>query len=239
MEDIEWVMFFDEFASDFHPTFEKELSRQLYEKGSEGTGIKQFGKYGFQLIVGMKDIHLKVVENKVFAKIDFITPTSWSFSVDIYWSANEENDVLQIHKKDVLVSKVEVNWANNFPLEKILPHIRPYRVDKKSKTGFNFDVEYYYFLLPDISLEFEFLTPLSNQSIIEINTFFKDFTYKWNDQKKGKEIQQISELRKEDENNYSVVTDIGLKNNIRLIAELLKEFSAEFGNLPIVKVTIT
>ena len=238
MDDTEWVMFFDEFASDFHSTFEKELSRQLYEKGSEGTGIKQFSKYGFQLIVGMKDLQLTVIENKVYAKIDFITPTSWSFPVDIYWIAENVKDISQIHKIDVSDIKLELNWSDNFPLEKILPHIRPYRVDKKIKTGFIFDVEYYYFLLPDISLEFKFPTPLSEQSIIKINAFFKDFNANWNQAKKGKEIQQISELRTEDENIYSVVTDVGLKNNIRLIAELLKDFSIKFNNLPVIKVTI-
>ena len=119
----DWTMFFDDFASDFHPTFQKELSRQLFVKGSTGTGIKHFDKHNLQLIVGMKDLQMRQVADKVFAKIDFITPTSFSFPVDIYWSTSAGADISEIHKQDISNITVDINWGENFPIDKILPHL--------------------------------------------------------------------------------------------------------------------
>ncbi|MEI8204158.1 MAG: hypothetical protein WCH34_14145 [Bacteroidota bacterium] len=120
---IEWVMFFDEFASGFHPTFQKELAQQLFRKGSEGTGIKQFDKYNFQLIIGAKDPELRLDTNKVFAKIEFITPTSFTIPAEIYWTCDETDKLLEIHKHNVSDKKIEFNWADNFPIQSVLPHI--------------------------------------------------------------------------------------------------------------------
>jgi hypothetical protein len=152
----DWTMFFDEYAGDMHPTFQKELSLQLFDKGAAETGIKQFEKYEFQLMVGMIDLNKKLIDNKVMAKIDFITPTSFSFPVDIFWYSNNFKDLLELHKQDITNLNVVFSWADNFPVKQILPHIKPYRVDKKVKTNLNFDIEYFYYLLPDISLEFHF-----------------------------------------------------------------------------------
>jgi hypothetical protein len=116
-------MFFDEFAGDFHPTFQKELSRQLFEKGSVGTGIKHFDKHNVQLIIGMKDLQMRQVAHRIFAKIDFITPTSFSFPVDIYWSTTDAVIVSEIHKQDISNINVDINWGENFPIDKILLHL--------------------------------------------------------------------------------------------------------------------
>jgi len=129
----DWTIFFDEFASDFHPSFQKELNRQLFEKGSNGTGIKEFEKHNLQLIVGMKDLELHVEDNKVFAKIEFITPTSFSFPVNIFWTAEASVDLLEIHKHDISKISVAINWGDNFPLDKILPHL----VDTERYDGEN------------------------------------------------------------------------------------------------------
>src|ERR1700741_2542829 len=118
----DWTMFFDDFPKDFHPTFQKELSRQLFEKGAN-TGIKQFDKHRFQLIVGMNDLQLRKDGNRVYAKIDFIAPTSFSFPVDIYWSVENSQDILEIHKQDISKINIEINWGNNFPIDQLLPHL--------------------------------------------------------------------------------------------------------------------
>lgn len=52
----DWTYFSEEYAGDFHPAFQTEMSRQLRAKGAQGTGIKGFDKYPFQLIVGMIDL---------------------------------------------------------------------------------------------------------------------------------------------------------------------------------------
>ncbi len=231
-------MYFDEFAGDLHPTFQKELSRQLFDKGTTGTGIKQFDEYNFQLIVGMTDLSKKLVDNKVFAKIDFITPTSFTFPVDIYWYFDNFTDLLELHKQDITNLNVIFSWADNFPLQQILPHIRPYRVDKKTKTSLAFDIEYYYYLLPDISLDFHFSKALDKDEAKSLDTFLSTFNLEWNDKNKGKEIRFISNMTEIENNVYQVVTDIGLANSIKTITELLKSYSDNFGHLLTTKITI-
>ena len=235
---IDWAMFFDEFAADFHPTFKKQLAQQLFKKGSNGTGINQFEKYDFQLIVGMDDLNKRLVDNKVVAKIDFITPTSYSFPVDIFWYSDNFTDLLELHKQDISYLNVVFDWADNFPLQKILPHIRPYRVDKKTKTSLNFDVEYFYYLLPDISLEFHFLKGLDKDEVKSIDTFLSSFNFDWNEKNKGKEIQFIGNMTEIGNNVYQVVTDIGLSNNIKTITNLLKSYSDNLGHLQTAKISI-
>ncbi len=234
----DWTMFFDEFAGDFHPAFQKELSRQLLEKGSLGTGIKQFDKYGFQLIVGMEDVNIQLVENRAFARVDFITPTSFSFPVGVSWHSNNCTDLSELHKQDITNLNVVFDWADNFPLNQILPHIRPYRVDKKAKTNLSFDIEYYYYLLPDISLEFYFSKALSTGEIESFNTFLSTFNLEWNEKNKGKEIQFISNATEVGRNVYRVLMDIGLKNNIKVVTNFLKLYSEKPGSLQATKIAI-
>ena len=235
---IDWTMFFDEFASDFHPTFRKQLAQQLFKKGSNGTGINQFEKYDFQLIVGNHDLNMRLVDNKVVAKIEFITPTSYSFPVDIFWYSDNFTDLLSLHKQDITNLNVVFDWSDNFPIQQILLHIKPYRVDKKAKTNFNFDVEYFYYLLPDISLEFHFSNTLDKNDIMSLDTFLSTFNYEWNEKNKGKEIQFISKMSDIGNNVYQVVTDIGLANSIKTITELLKLYSDNLGHLNTTKISI-
>lgn len=234
----DWTMFWDEFAGDLHPTFQKELSTQLFDKGSTGTGIKQFSKYDFQLIVGMIDLNKKLVDKKVLARIEFITPTSFSFPVDICWHSDNFTNLLDLHKHDITNLNVVFDWADNFPLQQILPHIRPYRVDKRAKTNLNFDVEYFYHLLPDISLEFHFSKGLDRDEIKSIDTFLLSFNLEWNEKNKGKEIQFIGNMTEMENNIYQVVTDIGLLNSIKTITNLLKSYSDNFGHIQTKKISI-
>lgn len=235
---IDWAMFFDEFASDFHATFRKQLAQQLFKKGNTQTGINQFEKYDFQLIVGMHDLNKTLVDNKVVAKIEFITPTSYSFDVDIFWYTDKFADLLELHKQDITDLNVVFDWADNFPLQQILPHLRPYRVDKKAKTNLNFDIEYFYYLLPDISLEFHFLKALDKDKVKSLDTFLSKFNTEWNEENKGKQIHFISNMTEMGNNVYQVVTDIGLSNNIKTITNLLKSYSDNLGHLQTTKISI-
>ena len=114
----DWTIFLND---EFHPTFQKELSRQLLEKGSTGTGIKEFEKYNFQLIVGISDPEIKQIGNKVFAKVDFITPGSFQIPIEIYWTSKDSKNLLEIHKSDISKLNIEINWNEKIPLENILP----------------------------------------------------------------------------------------------------------------------
>ncbi len=234
----DWTMFFDEFAGDMHPTFRKELSRQLFDKGSTGTGIRQFEKYDFQLMVGMKDLNKKLIDNKVFAKIDFIAPTSFSFPVNIYWYSDNFTNLLELHKQDITNLNVVFGWTDNFPLQQILPHIRPFRIDKKGTTNLNFDVEYFYYLLPDISLEFHFSKALDKDEVKRLDTFLSSFKLDWDEKNKGKEIQFISNMTEIGNNVYQAITDIGSANSIKTITNLLKSYSDNFGHLQTKKISI-
>ena len=116
----DWTIFLN---NQFHPTFQKELSRQLFEKGSAVTGIENFKNYNFQLIVGITDPEIKQIEDKVFAKIHFITPGSFQIQVEIYWTSKDLNNLLELHKNDVSERNVEINWNEKIPLENILPYM--------------------------------------------------------------------------------------------------------------------
>lgn len=116
----DWTLFLNE---EFHPTFQKELSRQLFEKGSVGTGIENFENYDFQLIVGLRDSEIKQIGNKVFAKIDFITPGSYQIPIEIYWTSKDSDNLLEVHKNDVSEIDLEINWNEKIPMENILPYM--------------------------------------------------------------------------------------------------------------------
>jgi hypothetical protein len=116
----DWTLFLTE---EFHPTFQKEISRQLFEKGKVGTGLKNFENINVQLIIGMNDVNLRVFEKKVFAKVDFITPGSFSIPIDIFWTTENKVNLLEVHKNDVSDINIKINWCENFPLEEILPYM--------------------------------------------------------------------------------------------------------------------
>jgi len=118
--DYDWAIFLND---EFHQTFQKELSKQLLEKGSAGTGIKNFENYDFQLIVGIRDPEIKQIGNKVFAKIDFITPGSFQIPIEIYWTSKELKNILEVHKSDISELNLEINWYEKIPLEIILPYM--------------------------------------------------------------------------------------------------------------------
>lgn len=118
--DYDWTIFLN---NDFHPTFQKELSKQLFEKGSSGTGIENFEAYDFQLIVGMNDLDIKIIGDKVYAKIDFITPGSFALPTEIYWTAENSINLLEVHKNDISNINVEINWNEKIPFEKIAPYM--------------------------------------------------------------------------------------------------------------------
>lgn len=71
----------------------------------------------------MNDVNLRVFEKKVFAKVDFITPGSFSIPIDIFWTTENKVNLLEIHKNDVSNINIEINWCENFPLEEILPYM--------------------------------------------------------------------------------------------------------------------
>ncbi len=116
----DWTIFLND---EFHPTFQKELSKQLFEKGAAGTGIKNFENYDFQLILGIRDLEIKQIGNKVFAEIDFITPGSYSIPINIYWTSKDFNNLLEVHKNDVTEIDLEINWNGKIPMEDILPYM--------------------------------------------------------------------------------------------------------------------
>ena len=70
----------------------------------------------FQIIIGMQDSEIKQVDNKMFAKIDFITPGSFSIPVEIYWTTEDSSNLSKIHKNDILKMDIEINWGRKFPL---------------------------------------------------------------------------------------------------------------------------
>ena len=132
-------------------SFKKELSEQLWSKGDK-TGIKQFQKHNFQLMVGMKPMNIRKLEDRVIATIELITPTSWSLPTTISWKTKQGNMALA-HKSEVSSESIEFNWETDFPIEKVEAHISPYKKSKAEKNGFGFNAEYYYLLIPDVELQ--------------------------------------------------------------------------------------
>lgn len=221
-------MFFDEHGEELHESFKKELSHQLWEKGDD-TGVKQFQKYDFQLIVGQNPMNIRIEKGKVLASIEFITPTSWSIPTTISWTT-DEMELELAHKSLVSSDSIVFNWEDELLKNKIEPHIAPYKKSKAEKNGFGFNAEYFYLLIPDVELEVFFKSEVSEETICSINDFLQEFHQLWNENKKGKEIEFISSLNKRDA-HYSVVMDIGPKNTIRTVNELLKSIGEKCNYL--------
>ena len=238
MEDYDWAMFFDEYASDLHTTFKREISSQLLEKIAIKTGLKQFDKYNFQLIIGMKNLYKQVINNKMYAQIDIITPTSMGLPAWIYWYSDEFDNLEELHKQDITNIPVIIDWNVDFPLKEVLSFTRPRRIDKKEKTGFSFNVEYYHFSFPDVSIEISYLQELNEFEIENINKLLGNFQKEWNIQHNNKMINYISKLKRIDTNTYLFVIDFGLENNSRTITELLKFYFENLVKLPTSKISI-
>jgi len=223
----DWTMFFDEFAGGLNPTFKKELSSQLLAKG-DLTGIKNFKKYNFQLIVGAKPLDIKTNKNKAFATIEFITPTSWSFPTRISWSAKKENISIELlHTKKVNKDLIDFNWEKDFPLQEVKKHLSPYKKTKGEKNSLGFDVEYFYILIPDIELEIYTEKELTSEVKEKISNYLQSILTNWNRSKKEKEIEFISDITTED-NHYLITMDIGLNNSIKTVNFFLQKLSDKF-----------
>lgn len=235
MEDYnDWVTFYDTYAADFHPTFKKELSEQLLDKISALTGHKNFCKYGFLLLIGLDDLHERIIDNKMYAYIKIITPVSISINAWIYWYCNSCQDLRELHKRDITGMDVVFEWNSDFPLEEVASYLRPRKREKKEKTGLKFNLEYYYYSLPDITVELYFSQQLSREEMKEINIFIYNFYKEWNSRYAHKAINYISELGIIDDNTCFFIADVGLKNNISVINNLLKLYSSDFdGVLPV------
>lgn len=235
--EYDWTCFSEEYAGDFHPTFQKELSQQLRVKGAEGTGIEGFEKYDFQLMIGMNELNLQFMGNVALATIEFTTPTSFSFPIQIQWQSLESTrDIRHLHQQAVTGQTVEFTWGNDFPLQEVLAHIRPYRKVSKQQSGLDFDLSYYYCLLPDLTLEFECHQELDRQAIRAINRFGSDFLTNWSEKKPHAPIEFISSLSKE--GHYTITLDIGLQNSMQVVEEYLVQFSQKFEGIGIFNVNI-
>jgi hypothetical protein len=221
----EWVTFFDEYAGNFHPTFREKLAIQLFEKGSVETGIPGFEKYNFFLLVGQEYLEPKEFDGCMFVTVSFITPSSCSIPVRIYWGAKGK-DINTLHTKNVSRINVEFHWGGNFPLEEVLPHIKPYKKEKKEKTGLYFDIEYYHSAFPDLFLEFVFAKPPVKKQIDEIDDILIDLVHKWNDKPRSLKIENIGNLIKKERTVYEVMADFGANTSIKAVGSLLKELSA-------------
>ena len=221
----DWVAFFDEYAGNFHQTFREKLADQLFEKGSVETGISGFEKYNFQLLVGLDYLEPEEFKGYMFVTVRLVTPSSISVPVRIYWGAKGK-DLQTLHTKNVSRINVEFHWAGDFPLEEVLPHIKPYKKEKKAKTGLRFDLEYYYSAFPDLFLEFDFAKPPLKKQINEIDDILVDLVHKWNDKPRSKHIQYIGNLIKKERTVYEVMADFGANTSIKAVGTLLKELSA-------------
>lgn len=136
---VEWVTFFDEHAGDFHPSFKRNLAKQLFERGSAETGVRGFGKYDFQLLVGQEDLKLQQMQGYMFALVNFIIPPAYSQPVWICWKA-EGLGVAKLHTQDVSHVNIEFHWGGHFPKEDVLPYLKPYKRERKSKSNLRFDM---------------------------------------------------------------------------------------------------
>lgn len=221
---IEWVTFFDEYAANFHLSFKQELAKQLFEKGSKETGIKGFDKYDFLLSIGQEDLRLREIQGYMFALVDFITPPARSQAVWICWKA-EGVDLKELHTQDVSNIDVEFHWGDNFPKNEVLPYLKPYKKEKKIKTGLHFDIEYYYNGFPDISLEISFAKPPLKEQLGNCNNFVAEFLKNWNKRNQDNTINQISPLTKKDKNVFELVADMGTGNSMNTVSLFLKELS--------------
>ena len=177
-------------------------------------------------------MEITVVDDKVFGKIEFITPTSWSFPTSISWKGlkGEENELAILHTKQVTSETIEFNWEDKTLLEKVQPHIRPYKRTKAGENNLGFNVEYFYLLIPDVQFEIFFKENPTKKTLLDFNGLLSSFENDWNAAKKRKQIEYISKITLEG-NHYSIVMDIGLNNSIRMLNKLIEALDQSFGGL--------
>lgn len=121
--DYDWALFLRPYADELHPSFRTELSKQLWESGEASTGILDFQRQDFQLIIGMHALDIRVVDETVFAEIDFIVPPCYSFDITIYWRAPGCNNLETLHQRDISGVHLNIGWTTNFPLEDVKEYL--------------------------------------------------------------------------------------------------------------------
>ena len=232
--DFGWTMPWDEYAGDFHESFMKKLSVQLETKIDKVVGIKNVEKYGFQLIVGMVPLEIEIKGNRVFATIELITPHSFSYKVRIFWESNEIEKIEIVHQLDVLNKNIEFEWADGFPIEDVVTFCKPVRIKKKEKSGFEFDVEYFHFMLPDVMLYFLFSKELDLDLYRKIKIFAADYEVNWNNNKEGR-IIYMGSFSQEEKTIYCVNFDLHSETHTRCISKFIKDFSITFPKIGLEK----
>ncbi len=221
---IGWASFFDEHTDEFSLSFKYELAKQLFEKGSTETGIRGFDKHYFQILVGIENLEMRQVDNHIFALISFIVPPALSIPVWIYWTS-KELDITNLHTQEVSNISVEFHWGSQFPKGEILENLKPFKKERKEKSGLIFDVEYYYNGFPDISFEIYFQTAPKRLQIESIRKFFIEFVEQWNRENKDKSIYYLGELTLKEGKAWEIIFDFGAENSNKIIKILLKELS--------------
>lgn len=217
---IDWLI---DLNGGLHPSFKKKMGQQLWNKSERILGIKHFEKYDFQLFFNDEDLRIRKSRNQITAEIKFITPTSYSFPVDVIWNLEGIEETEEIYKNDISDIEIEFEWSQDFPLDEIKKHIKPYRKDKPTKTGYNFEVHYYYYSFPDIQLN----VVLSKQNfsknvlMIKLEEFRITHLNEAEIQNFGVELIDME---------LSIVIDFGLKYNKRILKKLISFIDKEFPN---------
>ena len=207
-----------------HPTFKKKLAQQLWEKAEKGTKINNFEKYNFQLFLEEKHLNLRKNKNQILFSIEIITPTSFGLPFDVYLNAENIEKEEDIFKKDISELNVEFEWGENFPLEEVKKHIRPYRKDKKSKTGYLFEVHYFYYSFPDIQLKLKLNSGSSfDKKLLEAQLKAFQSLHK---EKVNIQSIFVSDLK---DNEFVLIFDFGLKVSRTILKKLLNFIDKEFS----------
>lgn len=241
MENFDWTMFFDECAGDMHPTFKKEISKQLFEKIVVLTGIKQFEKQNFQLIIGMDDMHLQVHDGKMFALIKIVTPQAMGLRAWIYWHCASFEKVEELHKQDISEMIVDIDWHPDFPLLEVLSCARPRKKERKERTGYGFDLEFYHYSFPDVSIELHLARNLKKEETECLRLLVNEFSETWNNQEDAKAINffHLDEPKTEaDGVMIRLSFDFGQNSDEKIIKKFVADYAISFPDFPTKKICV-
>lgn len=178
---IGWTTFYNVASIEFSQEFQTEMSNQLKAKFDSLLGISNYAENKkFSLFVGMEDLDLNYENDFAFVTVEIIAPNSFSKTMTAFWKSDDNNRIV---KADTVSSEnIEFGWCSDFDKEFFLSFAKDNYIKEINDIPLKFEFIADFQLYPDLTIEYVFKTPPTNdelskiESLLETNAYTSEIT---------------------------------------------------------------
>lgn len=221
MDNQNWIQFSPENSNIFSESFKKRMNEELLLSLYDIIGEKVSStEFNFLLSVDCQNLNLVRTNDYVFVTASLRTVFAKSYYFTIGWSSPAFTNPLEIHKSDINNKKVEFNFCDDFPSQQIISDLMPTEIISHKKSGYKFDIEYYLYVFPDVTVYFEFSKKPTENCLKEIKKEFEKYDKTYNS-------FFVGDMEKQGD-YYSMTLNY---NNIDFLNYSEKDFEKDIENL--------